>query len=93
MSDSPIAARKAPPSSSQPPCPAENVLLLPQTQRSQVSAQARNRRLAAMQQLHDAGEFFSMEAMQERDPLLYQHYVGQYKDEDEELGVGGWGNV
>ena len=38
----------------------------------------RNRRLAAMQKLHDAGEYFSTEAMQERDPAMYDQYIGQY---------------
>jgi hypothetical protein len=34
-----------------------------------------------MQRLHDAGEYFSTEAMQERDPVLYDQYIGRYLKE------------
>ncbi|GAX77468.1 hypothetical protein CEUSTIGMA_g4912.t1 [Chlamydomonas eustigma] len=44
------------------------------------STVSRNRRLAAMQKLHEGGEYFSMEAMRERDPELYQQHVGQYME-------------
>ena len=34
-----------------------------------------------MKRLHIAGEYFSMESMQERDPLLYRQYIGQFLEE------------
>uniref|UniRef100_A0A8C5QEL7 Coiled-coil domain containing 97 n=1 Tax=Leptobrachium leishanense TaxID=445787 RepID=A0A8C5QEL7_9ANUR len=43
----------------------------------------RNKRYAALQQLITAGEYFSDEQMRERDPLMYEHYVGQYQSEEE----------
>ncbi|XP_060113834.1 coiled-coil domain-containing protein 97 [Heteronotia binoei] len=38
----------------------------------------RNKRYAALQQLIQGGEYFSDEQMRSRDPLLYEHYIGQY---------------
>ena len=46
-----------------------------------IGTPVRNRRLAAMQRLHSAGEYFSLESMQERDPLLYSQYIGQFLEE------------
>lgn len=43
----------------------------------------RNKRYAALQQLISASEYFSDEQMQARDPLMYEHYVGQYQSEEE----------
>ncbi|XP_040179191.1 coiled-coil domain-containing protein 97 [Rana temporaria] len=43
----------------------------------------RNKRYAALQQLISAGEYFSNEEMRQRDPLMYEHYVGQYQSEEE----------
>ncbi|KAM9323947.1 coiled-coil domain-containing protein 97 [Gastrophryne carolinensis] len=43
----------------------------------------RNKRYAALQQLISAGEYFSDEQMRQRDPLMYEHYVGQYQSEEE----------
>ncbi|XP_072286746.1 coiled-coil domain-containing protein 97 [Pyxicephalus adspersus] len=43
----------------------------------------RNKRYAALQQLISAGEYFSDEEMRQRDPLMYEHYVGQYQSEEE----------
>ncbi|NXX52807.1 CCD97 protein, partial [Scopus umbretta] len=39
----------------------------------------RNRRYAALRQLIQGGEYFSEEEMRAREPLLYQHYIGQYR--------------
>ncbi|XP_051499878.1 coiled-coil domain-containing protein 97 [Apus apus] len=39
----------------------------------------RNRRFAALRQLIKDGEYFSEEEMRAREPLLYQHYIGQYQ--------------
>ncbi|NWX39518.1 CCD97 protein, partial [Steatornis caripensis] len=39
----------------------------------------RNRRYAALRQLIQGGEYFSEEEMRAREPLLYQHYIGQYQ--------------
>ncbi|XP_044162457.1 coiled-coil domain-containing protein 97-like [Bufo gargarizans] len=43
----------------------------------------RNKRYAALQQLISGGEYFSDEQMRVRDPLMYEHYVGQYQSEEE----------
>ncbi|XP_069842838.1 coiled-coil domain-containing protein 97 [Dendropsophus ebraccatus] len=43
----------------------------------------RNKRYAALQQLISDGEYFSDEQMRARDPLMYEHYVGQYQSEEE----------
>ncbi|XP_073454769.1 coiled-coil domain-containing protein 97 [Aquarana catesbeiana] len=43
----------------------------------------RNKRYAALQQLISAGEYFSDKEMRQRDPLMYEHYVGQYQSEEE----------
>ncbi|KAG8540181.1 hypothetical protein GDO81_019748 [Engystomops pustulosus] len=43
----------------------------------------RNKRYAALQQLISGGEYFSDEQMRARDPLMYEHYVGQYQSEEE----------
>ncbi|KAG8448809.1 hypothetical protein GDO86_015763 [Hymenochirus boettgeri] len=43
----------------------------------------RNKRYAALQKLITAGEYFSDEQMRSRDPLMYEHYVGQYQSEEE----------
>ncbi|XP_067170550.1 coiled-coil domain-containing protein 97 isoform X2 [Apteryx mantelli] len=40
----------------------------------------RNRRYAALQQLIQGGEYFSEEEMRAREPLLYEQYIGQYRD-------------
>ncbi|XP_068766171.1 coiled-coil domain-containing protein 97 isoform X6 [Struthio camelus] len=40
----------------------------------------RNRRYAALQQLIQGGEYFSEEEMRAREPLLYEHYIGQYRE-------------
>ncbi|XP_015282749.1 PREDICTED: coiled-coil domain-containing protein 97 [Gekko japonicus] len=50
----------------------------------------RNKRYAALQQLIRGGEYFSDEQMRSRDPLLYEHYIGQYLSDQEleELGGG-----
>eukprot|EP00062_Callorhinchus_milii_P024475 gi/632984421/ref/XP_007909130.1/ PREDICTED: coiled-coil domain-containing protein 97 [Callorhinchus milii] len=46
-------------------------------------ANVRNKRYAALQQLIKDGEYFSDEQMRNRDPLLYEHYIGQHMTEDE----------
>ncbi|XP_077192713.1 coiled-coil domain-containing protein 97 [Paroedura picta] len=43
----------------------------------------RNKRYAALQQLIRGGEYFSDEQMRSRDPLLYEHYIGQYMSDQE----------
>ncbi|KAK9816892.1 hypothetical protein WJX72_006847 [[Myrmecia] bisecta] len=43
------------------------------------SAQVKNRRLAQMNRLDAAGEYFSDEAMRKRGPLLHHQYIGQYQ--------------
>ena len=51
----------------------------------QTPVQQRNRRLAAMQRLHEVGEYFSMDAMQERDPALFSQMIGGYMREQGEF--------
>ncbi|XP_006812209.1 coiled-coil domain-containing protein 97-like [Saccoglossus kowalevskii] len=50
------------------------------------ATKVRNRRYEAMKELTNKGSYFSEDAMQERDPLMYEHYIGQYltKQEKEE---------
>ncbi|DBA84953.1 TPA: hypothetical protein ACH3X2_005694 [Trebouxia sp. C0005] len=43
-----------------------------------MSATAKNRRLAQLNRLIDAGKYFSEDAMRGRAPLLHQQYLGQY---------------
>ena len=43
----------------------------------------RNRRNECMRQLIEDGEYFDHRAMSMRDPLLYEHYIGQYMTEEE----------
>lgn len=40
----------------------------------------RNRRRAYMEQLVHAGEYFSEDAMRQRDPYLHHEYVGKFQD-------------
>uniref|UniRef100_A0A803XNA2 Coiled-coil domain containing 97 n=2 Tax=Meleagris gallopavo TaxID=9103 RepID=A0A803XNA2_MELGA len=47
----------------------------------------RNRRYAALRQLIAGGEYFSEEEMRAREPLLYEHYIGQYRDAQTPLGT------
>jgi len=41
---------------------------------------ARNRRYQKLQQLIQAGDYFSEAAIQSREPLLYQEFVGRFRD-------------
>ncbi|XP_078000143.1 coiled-coil domain-containing protein 97-like [Glandiceps talaboti] len=43
----------------------------------------RNRRYEAMKKLVNDGSYFSEDSMRERDPLMYEHYVGQYLTKEE----------
>ena len=45
-----------------------------------MTALARNRRYAKLQKLIDEDEFFSEDAIKQRDPLLFHMYVGRYSD-------------
>ena len=42
----------------------------------------RNRRYKCMEELMDT-DYFSMEEMRQRNPLLFRHYIGQYMSEEE----------
>ena len=42
-----------------------------------MSAISKNRRLAQLHRLVEAGDYFSDESMRERAPLLHYHYVAQ----------------
>ena len=50
--------------------------------------QRRNRRYKAIEELTTSGEYFSEEQMRERNPLLYEHYIGQYLSEEERDKIG-----
>lgn len=43
----------------------------------------RNRRFVHMEQLIERGTYFDEEEMRMRDPLSYEHYIGQYLSRDE----------
>lgn len=43
----------------------------------------KNRRLEAIRILTASTDYFSVEAMRERNPLLYEYYIGQYLSEEE----------
>nr|XP_057905344.1 coiled-coil domain-containing protein 97 [Doryrhamphus excisus] len=45
----------------------------------------RNQRYAALRALQKEGEYFSEEEMRMREPLLYEHYIGQYLTDEEVL--------
>ncbi|XP_057716528.1 coiled-coil domain-containing protein 97 isoform X2 [Corythoichthys intestinalis] len=45
--------------------------------------QVRNQRYAALRALQKEGQYFSDEQMRTRQPLLYEHYIGQYLTDDE----------
>uniref|UniRef100_A0A0N7ZBG3 CCD97-like C-terminal domain-containing protein n=1 Tax=Scylla olivacea TaxID=85551 RepID=A0A0N7ZBG3_SCYOL len=43
----------------------------------------RNRRYAALQKMRKSGDYFSEEEMERRDPLLYDHLIGQHQTQEE----------
>ncbi|KAM8824823.1 coiled-coil domain-containing protein 97 isoform 2-T2 [Synchiropus picturatus] len=45
----------------------------------------RNHRYAALRALQREGHYFSEEQMRKREPLLYEHYIGQYLTDEEVL--------
>uniref|UniRef100_A0A182JGF8 DUF2052 domain-containing protein n=1 Tax=Anopheles atroparvus TaxID=41427 RepID=A0A182JGF8_ANOAO len=47
------------------------------------ATEVRNRRYAALKKMCDDGTYFSEREMMQRDPLLYEHLVGQYMTERE----------
>ena len=47
----------------------------------------KNRRLQAIGILTASTDYFSVEAMRERNPLLYEYYIGQYLSEEERKQV------
>ena len=50
----------------------------------------RNRRFQYLKELMDEGSsYFSEEEMRDRNPLLYEHYIGQYLSEEERLLLDG----
>ncbi|XP_033928073.1 coiled-coil domain-containing protein 97 isoform X1 [Melopsittacus undulatus] len=53
---------------------------LPRPRRPQARTVVRNRRFAALQELRRGGQYFSEQEMRAREPLLYQHYIGQYQE-------------
>lgn len=49
------------------------------------TAVQKNRRLAAMQNLQQQGDYFSEDTMRQRAPLLYHQLIGQYTGEGERM--------
>ena len=45
--------------------------------------QVRNRRFGCLQELMDNSSYFSQEEMRDRNPLLFEQYIGQYLTEEE----------
>ena len=43
----------------------------------------KNRRFEYLKELMDSSDYFSEEEMRNRNPLLYEHYIGQYLSEEE----------
>ena len=49
----------------------------------------KNRRFQYLQELVDNGSYFSEEEMRDRNPILYEHYIGQYLSEEEKQLLDG----
>ena len=49
----------------------------------------KNRRFEYLKELMDRGSYFSEEEMRNRNPLLFEHYVGQYLSEEERQQLDG----
>lgn len=49
----------------------------------------KNRRFQYLQELMHSGSYFSEEEMRDRNPLLYEHYIGQYLSEEERQHLDG----
>ncbi|XP_022090963.1 coiled-coil domain-containing protein 97-like isoform X2 [Acanthaster planci] len=47
----------------------------------------RNRRYEALKQLEREGTYFEDKAMKDRDPLMFEEYVGQYMTDEERKGL------
>jgi len=47
----------------------------------------RNRRFECLKELMDEGVYFCEKEMRQRDPLLYEHYIGQYLSTDERAAL------
>ena len=49
----------------------------------------RNRRYACIKELTEKSEYFSEEEMRDRNPLLYEYYIGQYLTQEEKDALDG----
>ena len=47
----------------------------------------RNRRYAAIRELTETSQYFSEAEMRERNPMLFEHYIGQYLTEEERTAL------
>ena len=56
---------------------------LEKTSGSRSNVSVKNRRYQAMKQMIDRGDYFSMPEMKSRNPLLFEHLVGQYMSPEE----------
>lgn len=52
------------------------------------SKRIKNRRYVHLEQLMSGSDYFSEEEMQQRDPLLFEYYIGQFLSEEERLKIG-----
>ncbi len=55
--------------------------------RRRTAALSRNRRLAAVEDMMDEGDYFTELEMKKRDPRLYEEMVGKYMTEEEKLAL------
>lgn len=53
-----------------------------------LSKTVRNRRYVRLEQLMGESDYFSDEETRQRDPLLFEYYIGQFLSEEEKLKIG-----
>ena len=61
---------------------------LKQSARARLKA-VKNRRYKYLEKLMNDSDYFSEGEMQQRDPLLFEYYIGQFLSEEQKLKVGG----
>lgn len=52
------------------------------------SKAVKNRRYVCLEELMNNSKYFSEEEMQQREPLLFEYYIGQFLSEEEALKIG-----
>lgn len=61
---------------------------LKQSTRARLKA-VKNRRYKYLERLMEDSDYFSEGEMQQRDPLLFEYYIGQFLSEEQKLEIGG----